>query len=385
MASSLFWLRVKVLGRGLGGLFADVEGEGEAGVESGGAGKQPFGVFDAGVGAESEPAEHAGHEIAGVVFLVLEAIGGLAFAKAGVPGLSPVHACVDVPTVVRGIAGVVDDVALFGGVEGFVPGVGEKDASVLSHAGGPVAFEAIEGELPGAGSVAEVGDRAGHFLGEAGVAEKGGVGVVEEAGDGGVFLVGGGCRAEGAACALEEFVGGGFGDGVELDDFVADAGGIERGVLGEKLGTGEGNFRGGGVDIGGEGRDADDGESRIGLGGHVGVVSGNEVGEGVEAKVDALFFGLIHARLIAIPAVRELVLAKVEVSPVNEGGVVVEIMESGDFSHGEGVVDGGFAEAGDDVRGGGLWRLFGPDAIDGGMGELFGDFDLADGVEGFGG
>ena len=47
--------------------------------------------------------------------------------------------------------------------------------------------------------------------------------------------------------------------------------------LGEKLGAGEGNFRGGGVDVGGEGRDADDGESRIGFGGHVGVVGGNEV------------------------------------------------------------------------------------------------------------
>ena len=74
----------------------------------------------------------------------------------------------------------------------------------------------------------------------------------------------------------------------------------------------------------------------------------------MEAKVDALFFGFVDARFVAVPAVRKLVLTKVEVSPVDEGGVVVEIMESGDFSHREGVVDGVFAEAGDDVGGGGL-------------------------------
>ena len=82
-----------------------------------------------------------------------------------------------------GIAGVVDLAAQLRR-QRVIPRLGEQRAPILPHAGGPVAFQAVERDLQRAGVIAEPRDVPRDFLREVGVGEKHLVVVIHQLGHG---------------------------------------------------------------------------------------------------------------------------------------------------------------------------------------------------------
>ena len=136
--------------------------------------------------------------------LVLEPVERLALAKAGIPGLTPVHPGVDMPVEMAGVAGVVDDVSAQLRRQRVIPGLGEERAAILPQAGGPIPFKSVQGELPAAGFIAKPGDVAANFLREIDIRQEDLVVVIHQLAHGDAWRVGRGGRAPGPALAAEQ-------------------------------------------------------------------------------------------------------------------------------------------------------------------------------------
>ncbi len=214
-----------------------------------------------------------------------------------------------------------------------VPGLGEERASVLPHAGRPVALQAVEGDLHEPRLVEQIGDPPGHFQGQFGVRQEHLVAVVHQLGDRRTFGMRRGLGLIDASPATEQsprrlgghrFVG---------DEFLADLHSLERVVLHlvEPLRVLDRNLRLGGVDIFRQHAAADLRQAVVRDRRDIGIIRRDEIGQRMHAQTNPLGLRLLHTLLHPRPAMGELTRVEFKMSPCGERPAMIEVLQPACF------------------------------------------------------